>query len=536
MVRYFAIRLSLFVLLIALPASAWIERRRIVQNNFGGTLSSPDCLRGNGYHTPVATPCLPDFDMLRPVGASYSCRLDVPTQDYLTGMPGVTDRIEWFAIDYEGDFWVTEAGDDRVRLYIDSKLIIDNARQHETMAYDGRAKLTTGQHHIRISYFRGPRFAVALVLSVAPPGEKMRIFDMRDSRIADRSTDDRENAVKQEFDLPDLDERPILRHVPVGYKAYEVPALNALTVEPQPHAFDYSCAAYGFCARDEIVQYSIVFEIPGRSTTIGAAPGAHRRRLLVALLGLIKHENSQVDAKVSLDFHPEFAEERQEGVLANSLVHSQTVQLPPGTNTLETAAVSVLGNKASTVVWPLMIPATEGLRLSHAVLVERVDTVRGDAKPDHPLVFEGKRVVPKINPMLETTAKPSVYFVVFPDPARAENQHLIVEILKEGKPIVHLEADLPPPDSTGAIPMLVSAAAIPGRFQFRIVVRQGDSTAEQSVSYVILSTLGSSHIRDSAISPTGSPTLGAPERRPLFARQTQHDGFVRMTQALGARS
>ncbi len=40
--------------------------------------------------------------------------------------------------------------------------------------------LTRGVHEIRVEYFQGPRFTVALVLSIAGPGETWRIFNMND--------------------------------------------------------------------------------------------------------------------------------------------------------------------------------------------------------------------------------------------------------------------------------------------------------------------------------------------------------------------
>jgi hypothetical protein len=37
--------------------------------------------------------------------------------------------------------------------------------------------LAGGVHKIRVSYFQGPRYSVALVLLIAGPGEEYRVFD-----------------------------------------------------------------------------------------------------------------------------------------------------------------------------------------------------------------------------------------------------------------------------------------------------------------------------------------------------------------------
>jgi hypothetical protein len=46
---------------------------------------------------------------------------------------------------------------------------------------DGKVKLKAGAHSIRVSYFQGPRFHVALILRVAGPKDReLRIFNTRE--------------------------------------------------------------------------------------------------------------------------------------------------------------------------------------------------------------------------------------------------------------------------------------------------------------------------------------------------------------------
>jgi hypothetical protein len=113
----------------------------------------------------------------------------VPFRSFEEGFPGVTERFEWFAIDYTGRFWVSEPGtyrfalasDDGSILYIDDKKIIDNDRQHPVIEMEGKAKLKAGVHRIRVSYYQGPRFHVALVLRVAGPrDDELRVFHTDD--------------------------------------------------------------------------------------------------------------------------------------------------------------------------------------------------------------------------------------------------------------------------------------------------------------------------------------------------------------------
>jgi PA14 domain len=152
---------------------------------FGITVVIPSALQGRIYNIRHNTKKLPDFRKMKPVGTIYTTSLNIPPQDFQQGFPGVTKRFEWFAIDYSGRFWVEKAGDygfsltadDGANLYIDRELVIDNDGQHPARERIGAVPLIHGVHEIRVSYFQGPRFHVALVLKMAAPGEELRIFN-----------------------------------------------------------------------------------------------------------------------------------------------------------------------------------------------------------------------------------------------------------------------------------------------------------------------------------------------------------------------
>ena len=151
---------------------------------FGTTVVVPGGLCGEIYEIPVNTSRLPRFENLEPAGIIYTSSLNVSPRDFAAGFPGVTNRFEWFAIDYHGKFWIAKPGkykfalmsDDGSNLYIDDVLVIDNDGQHPPERRAASALLSGGIHRMRVSYFQGPRFQVALVLAVAGPGQKWQIF------------------------------------------------------------------------------------------------------------------------------------------------------------------------------------------------------------------------------------------------------------------------------------------------------------------------------------------------------------------------
>jgi hypothetical protein len=145
-------------------------------------------LKGRIYLLHRDTRYLPNFQKMKSVGTIYTPSLDVPPQRFDQGFPGVTKRFEWFAIDYTGRFWISRPGlygfallsDDGSKLYIDDQLLIENDGIHSVHEEPGQAELSQGMHRIRVSYFQGPRFELALVLRVSAPGERLRLFSTDD--------------------------------------------------------------------------------------------------------------------------------------------------------------------------------------------------------------------------------------------------------------------------------------------------------------------------------------------------------------------
>ena len=170
---------------------------------FGTTVVDSAGLHGRVYNLKPGTHKLPNFAQLRPVGSVYTTSLNVWPQNFDEGFPSITERFEWFAIEYSGRFWVENPGhyrfsllaDDGAKLYLNNKVVIDNDGGHRATAVSGGATLTRGVHEIKIEYFQGPRFTVALVLAVSSRGEPWRIFSMNDFK----PPNDAENLEKGEI-------------------------------------------------------------------------------------------------------------------------------------------------------------------------------------------------------------------------------------------------------------------------------------------------------------------------------------------------
>lgn len=181
-------------LLIAVAGSGVLRAQQDRQSSeelptFGTTVVLAGGLRGTIYSIPKNTTVLPDFEQARGqrVGEIWTDSLLILPRHWRSGFPGLTGRFEWFAIDYDGRFWIEEPGrytfalisDDGSRLFVDETPIIDNDCLHPPDLRLAAVKLEGGVHRIRVSYFQGPRDCLALVLAIAGPDRRWRAFSTK---------------------------------------------------------------------------------------------------------------------------------------------------------------------------------------------------------------------------------------------------------------------------------------------------------------------------------------------------------------------
>jgi hypothetical protein len=118
------------------------------------------------------------------VATVYTDTLDIPERHFSDGFPGVSNRSDWFLIDYTGAFTVSEYGsydfrlhsDDGSYLYIDDKLVIENDGKHAPRSRSGSIALGVGWHRIKVRYAQtNDRMALQLFVRV-PTARSERIF------------------------------------------------------------------------------------------------------------------------------------------------------------------------------------------------------------------------------------------------------------------------------------------------------------------------------------------------------------------------
>jgi outer membrane protein OmpA-like peptidoglycan-associated protein len=155
---------------------------------FGTATKTPVSIEGRIYFLSEDARSLPDFASLKSEGSVFTDRWEIGVREFTIGFPGVTDRFEWFALDYEGSIYVPLAGDygfrlesdDGSKLYLDGTLVVDNDGVHAMSETAGAVTLRQGDHRFRLSYFQGPATEIGLKLFVTPPGGPEKIFRLQD--------------------------------------------------------------------------------------------------------------------------------------------------------------------------------------------------------------------------------------------------------------------------------------------------------------------------------------------------------------------
>jgi VWFA-related protein len=265
----------------------------------------------------------------------------------------------------------------------------------------------------------------------------------------------------------------------------EVAGLTVLNSKPLPHAFDFRSAAYEFRSAGASGQIAVAFELPASMLTATPQTEIKTHRLHVSLLALVKDSNGQIVDKFSQDSPFEIPDDKLASVQTMPITWTHPFDLPAGHYTLEAALLDHEGNRASTVTFPIDNPERKGLEMSNVMLVERVETLKRKPDPDNPFEFSATRVVPQLRSTLEKGEQPYVYFVVYPDKTDSEKARIEVEFLVNGEALAKQTADLPAPDATGAVPMVVSAAIKAGDCELKITAMQGNSSASRSVKYTV---------------------------------------------------
>ncbi len=262
--------------------------------------------------------------------------------------------------------------------------------------------------------------------------------------------------------------------------------MAVLGTTPLPHDFEFRLAAPRFRQEAAGRQGVLVIELPAKIPGSDSRSGAPELPYARLGPGLIRDARGQVSDRFSLDSPYDIPNSKLAEVQASLITYTHPLRLPPGRYTVEAAMIDHEGRRSSARVVGFTSPEPRpGIDLSTVLLVQRVDPAGAPAGAPDPLVYQAGRVVPLLAPLLGPGTQPAAYFVVYPDKSKAEKPKVQVEFLSGGQLLVSQTAELPPPDASGAIPMMVEVAMLPGDCELRISAIQSARTVTESVHYSV---------------------------------------------------
>jgi len=269
-------------------------------------------------------------------------------------------------------------------------------------------------------------------------------------------------------------------------RPFETAGLQTLNASPRPDAFAFRSAAFEFRPGANS-QSAVVFELPGAALTATPQPAQKKHRLHASLFAVVKDQEGQIADTFGQDFLYEVPDDQLDGIQATTIDYRHTFRLPAGHYTVESVLFDreAQAQRASTSTAGFDSLAAHGIGLSSLILAARADPLTAEPDADDPLVFQDRELVPLLGGSLGASAKPMLYFVVYPNRSIQEKPRIRVQFSVNGEELARKESELAAPDSSGAIPVLVSAATKPGNCEIRITALQGFQAITRSVTYTV---------------------------------------------------
>lgn len=244
--------------------------------------------------------------------------------------------------------------------------------------------------------------------------------------------------------------------------------MRALDRQSRPHDFDFLLRTYRYRDLGGTTQYAVAFEMPISNITAIPEAGVKKHRLHASLLALVKDANGRIVDRASKDVQSEVADDHLAAVRVEIMTYSKALNLPPGRYTVEAAVVDQLGNRAATDVTRIDNREQPGLGMSDIALVRRLGNLGRAPDAADPFEFVGKRVLPFVTADLYAGDVPFLYFVVYPEKDNPATAELRTRFFKDGRVVIARKITLPPPDSSGIIPEVLTGDSSPGSHEVTI--------------------------------------------------------------------
>ncbi len=281
------------------------------------------------------------------------------------------------------------------------------------------------------------------------------------------------------YALPELNGEPL--------RKFELTALNAINTRPIPRTFSYKTALMQFKPDSGSVECEMAFEIPIESLSFAQDPKTGNASLRASVFALIQDSKGEVVGKIGRELFRTVPSAQIASIKDQKIAYAEPIDLPPGRYTLSTVVTDQQLEKISVKRVSVSVDPMSPLRLSSIELVERVDPLHSPRNPLDPFEMDDRRVTLSSADNVPAGRPIPLYFVVYPAAAQSASGplKLMLQLLKEGKEVARTFPELPKPDSTGAIPMVLELNPAAGDYAIRITVQQGTNRVQAERSLTV---------------------------------------------------
>ena len=285
-----------------------------------------------------------------------------------------------------------------------------------------------------------------------------------------------------------------IRETGIPVSSHEAPALAALDATPVPNAFPVFASALKFPERARPHLVPLVVDVSTAGLSFVPSDDGKTYLSDFTVLVRFKDGSGQVIDKMSQRYEVTGPIEAIEKAKQGQVIFYRQPELPPGTYTMEVVVHDAIAEKASvrfrTIEQADVSP--DALRLSSLMLVSRGEKVPADQRPsDNPLFVGDMLLYPNLGAPLRrgTDRELAFFFTAYPGGGTATELSGTIELLQDAKVVARAPMALETPDAQGRIQQvsrLPIAALEPGRYQLRVLVRQGSTTVAQATEFRIV--------------------------------------------------
>jgi hypothetical protein len=273
-----------------------------------------------------------------------------------------------------------------------------------------------------------------------------------------------------------------------GMMPFEVPLLKLLSEGKLSGDVEFRAGAMLLQPKAEGTNVNVLVEVPLHELQAKAGPNKAMLDVHCSLVALVKDAKGEVVQKLSRDRGFQVTPEQ---LKMGNFLDKMTVALPAGKYSLETAVMDRESGKIGTQRAEFTVPAkAAGVGISSLAPMRSYTPNAKGLDPNDPFQFQGGSVTPTMDLTVKKApnAVLRLFFTVYPDASLTAAPAVEIEFLQAGKSLTKVPMQLPPADSQGKIPylMTIPAESIPsGNYEVRATAKQGATTASSSTTIVI---------------------------------------------------